>query len=105
MQTSGVRIILTGHFRAVLERASRCHIFQYGSKLVSTSGTRIYVKTRGRQFESSARTEREKKKRERKEEAKKKREGTMKIVSSIHIRMMWYIEHQQKRVSVCLLGC
>ena len=58
-------MILTGHSRAVLELArvgaTYFHMVPC-SGLVSTSGTRMYVKTRGRQLESSARTEKRKKK-------------------------------------------
>ena len=106
-----MREILTGHSRAVLELARVGATYFHmvpGSGLVSTSGTRIYVKTRGRQFESSARTEREKKRKEKEKQRRRKREGTMRIpvgkdVSSIHIiRMMWYVEHQQGRVSECV---
>ena len=69
----GVRKIFTGYSRAVLQpNRKKRHKFQHGSgtrssRLVSTSGMWMYVKTRGQQFESSARGR------------KKRGGGTMKI--------------------------
>ena len=64
------------------------------------------MKTRGRQFESISKNRKKKREEKKEKQRRRKREGTMRIpvgkdVSSIHIRMMWLVEHQQGRVSEC----